>query len=395
MCKHNKINAFYLTKNATKPLQHNSFVTRKCHHYTIGMRLTDRAIKNLKPAAKDLFVSDGDGLYIRIRTSGTKTFLIRNSRLGGKTKWTTLGEYPAVTLLEARRKLEAINSVEFTVEEVYNEFDSHTLAKYARPDIPRASFRNDVLPKIGGMDISDVKRTDIFTVIQPILDRGSPKAANRALSNIKHLFQYALERGYIDDDPTVRITRKSCGGKEVSRDRVLSFDELESFLKYLHNDFKGPRGLGVTTIAALYLCVLTGQRSSEVLWIMRNWKPGMKIIFVPPDDNKSKRLHTVHLSLQARAVLKLIEGLPVPRSHTTVSRALNRHNFTFTPHDLRRTLATRLSDLDVEPYVIEKILNHKMTGVMAVYNHAEYLPHRKAALDLWGRKVASLRRSKT
>lgn len=128
---------------------------------------------------------------------------------------------------------------------------------------------------------------------------------------------------------------------------------------------------------------------------MSNWKPWMlrmKVIKVPPDDNKSNRLHTVHLSRQARAVLKLADGLPAPASHTTVSRALKRHGFMFTPHDLRRTLATRLSDLGAEPYVIEKILNHKMKGVMAVYNHAEYLPQHKAALDLWGRKVASMRR---
>lgn len=358
------------------------------------MRLTDRAIKNLKPASKDLFVSDGDGLYIRVRPFGTKTFLIRK-RIDGKTKWLTVGDYPSVSLLEARRKLEALSTGEVTLADVYEEFEKHTLEKYRRPATPKARFKNDVLPILGNRVIREITSQDIFKVIQPVIDRGSPKSANRMLSDLKHLFQYAYERGYIDDDPTARITRKSCGGKEVPKDRVLTFDELQGFLHHLLEDFHGNRGLGVTTIIALYLCVLTGQRSSEVLWIMRNWKTGMKVISVPPDDNKSNRLHTVHLSRQVRAVLKLAEGLPVPASHTTVSRALNRHGFTFTPHDLRRTLATRLSDLGAEPYVIEKILNHKMKGVMAVYNHAEYLPQRKAALELWGRKVAELRREKS
>ncbi len=49
----------------------------------------------------------------------------------------------------------------------------------------------------------------------------------------------------------------------------------------------------------------------------------------------------------------------------------------YTPHDLRRTMATRLSDLGVMPHVIEKMLNHQMEGVMAVYNRAEYLEERK------------------
>lgn len=62
----------------------------------------------------------------------------------------------------------------------------------------------------------------------------------------------------------------------------------------------------------------------------------------------------------------------------------------FTPHDLRRTGATRLADLGVAPYVIEKILNHAMEGVLAVYNKAEYLEERRAALEMWGTKVEQL-----
>lgn len=150
----------------------------------------------------------------------------------------------------------------------------------------------------------------------------------------------------------------------------------------------------VTTIAALYLCVLTGQRASEALWILTHWRPGQRVVKLPPNICKSPRAHTVHLSRQARAALKFSHHLPPPRDHRVLSHALRRINATFKPHDLRRTLATRLSDLGVEPYVIEKILNHRMTGVMAVYNHAEYLAQREAALTLWGSKIAELRRKR-
>lgn len=62
----------------------------------------------------------------------------------------------------------------------------------------------------------------------------------------------------------------------------------------------------------------------------------------------------------------------------------------FTPHDLRRTVMTRLGDLGVLPHVVEKIANHTMEGVMAVYNRQEYLPERKEAMDRWGGHVQRL-----
>lgn len=357
------------------------------------MKLTDRSIKSLKPSDKDQFISDGGGLYIRIKPSGTKTFLIRTTN-NGKSRWVTIGDYPHLSLLDARRKLDRHSDSVITVREVYRKFDKSVLSNYACPETPRAKFNKDVLPKIGDMAITAVTRADLFKVLQPILDRGSKVAANRTLTDLKHLFQFAEERGYIDEDPSAKVTRKSCGGREVPKDRALSFDEIRGFLQARLDDLRNNRGMGVTTVAAMYICLLTALRASEALWIMGNWKPGMKTITSPGHVTKSKRPHTVPLSRQTRAVLKLCFGLPLPSSHTVLSHALRRIGVDFTPHDFRRTLATRASDMGVAPHVIEKLLDHKMTGVMAVYNRAEYLPEQAAALEMWGRKIAELRRKK-
>ena len=53
------------------------------------------------------------------------------------------------------------------------------------------------------------------------------------------------------------------------------------------------------------------------------------------------------------------------------------------PHDLRRTCATRLNALAVLPHVAEKILNHTMQGVMAVYNRADCKTERVEAMQRW------------
>jgi len=62
----------------------------------------------------------------------------------------------------------------------------------------------------------------------------------------------------------------------------------------------------------------------------------------------------------------------------------------FTPHDLRRTAVTCMSDIDIAPHVVEKIVNHKMAGVMGIYNRSEYLPERKAAIEAWNNRLQEL-----
>jgi len=63
----------------------------------------------------------------------------------------------------------------------------------------------------------------------------------------------------------------------------------------------------------------------------------------------------------------------------------------FSAHDLRRTCATRLGQMQVPGHVIARILNHKQTDVTsAVYNKYQYLKEKRQALDLWGAKVARI-----
>jgi hypothetical protein len=62
-------------------------------------------------------------------------------------------------------------------------------------------------------------------------------------------------------------------------------------------------------------------------------------------------------------------------------------------HDLRRTCVSGMARLGVAPHIADKILNHQagtISGVAAVYQRHEFLPERRAALDLWGAHVAEL-----
>jgi integrase len=65
----------------------------------------------------------------------------------------------------------------------------------------------------------------------------------------------------------------------------------------------------------------------------------------------------------------------------------------FRPHDLRRTGATRMAELGVDPFAISRVLNHKLRGVTAVYVRSSFDARKREALELWDRHLASLVRS--
>ena len=59
-------------------------------------------------------------------------------------------------------------------------------------------------------------------------------------------------------------------------------------------------------------------------------------------------------------------------------------------HDLRRTVATRLSELGAPPHVIEKLLGHQMGGVMARYNLHDYMDDQREWLGIWQNHLQSI-----
>jgi integrase len=340
--------------------------------------LAERAVRSAKATDKDLFLADGKGLYLRVSKTGTKTFLHKDQR-GGKTTWTTLGHYPAMGLADAREALAKRKSGRHTttVKAAFNAYYRHLQTQFRDPEQTERMFRKDLLPEYGEHQISELTRANITALLQGVVDRGSPVMANRMLTQFKRFLDYCEDKGWIDSNPLEKVKRRNIGGKEVARGRNLSWDEIETLVKSLFTPLFTPG-----TAWVLYGCLLTGCRASEVLDMST-----FGVIL----DTKSGRAHKVPLSIHVRHWLRC-RPAELPKDHRVLSHALRRLHQTFTPHDLRRTYATRLADLEVAPHVIEKLLNHQMVGVMAVYNRADYWPERLAAQKLWCRKLRELRK---
>lgn len=339
------------------------------------MALTDKTVANAKVGT----FPDFGGLYLRAYATGKKVFVVRNRR-DGKDKWITLGYYPKLSLANARLRAQAVKSgliadAAKTFKASYDVWYKHISKEQKRAEEVNKWFIANVLPAIHSQPIISLTRSDFTLILQKIVDRGSPVMANRLFSQIKCMLEYCKDNGWVEQNVLEGVKRKNIGGKEKPRNRALTLDEIKTKL------LLAP--LTPTMQYPLYLMLLTGLRSSEALWVLEN----KSLVNIPTKDLPL----TVPAIPAIRAIIKLAP--PVPTDARAMAKALKRIGSDFTPHDLRRTFATRLGDLNVMPHVVEKLLGHKMQGVMAVYNHAEFWAERNAAMLLWAKTVGSIRRS--
>ncbi|WP_158044434.1 tyrosine-type recombinase/integrase [Skermanella pratensis] len=353
------------------------------------------------------------GLRLRVEPTGRKSWSVLG-RADGKLVRGRLGEFPAMSLANAR--LEAVKvlgelrkgtrpkaaatakrSVEMVVSEWLKRDQS---CNRSAAEVER-SFRKDVLPQIGQMDIAAVGKADIHRLLDAIIDRHAPVEANRVFSRLRRMFTWAAGRDYVSASP---LTSMEAPSSEQSRDRVLTPEELR-----LVWNAAGREGYPFGPMTQLL--ILTGQRLREVSdarWSEFDLDKG--IWTIPGGRAKNGVEHVVHLAPAALEVLGTLPRYDVEFLFTTTlttsvsgfSRARARlgtdsgvTGWCF--HDLRRTFATMASqDLGLNPVVIDRILNHvssTVRGIAAVYQRGQYLDQRKTALKAWACYVVALGRT--
>lgn len=350
--------------------------------------LRDIQTRSAKPGERDRWLADGGGLYLRIRTTGVKSWVVRRKR-HGRTEVVTLGRYPGLTIAEAREKAAALDGHapgRLTFGELLDEWYADQIEpRYRRPRQVR-QYLDRVAPALRAQKLRDVGRADLRAFLKRYARERGPIGANRLLAILKQACDYAVEAGYLSGSPISGLSRKLVGGEEMPRDRVLTDDELRRLWRSESRH-----------TPLLRFLLLTAQRIGEAQRAAREDLTGGRWD-IP--DNKSKRPHWCALSRQGRA---LLDAQPRDRrfifgnaSNTAVQAWLKRWCEreqilpAFTPHDLRRTVATRMNELGVAPHVVEKILNHALQGVLRVYNQAEYEAERTEAMQRWADELEHL-----
>jgi integrase len=333
-----------------------------------------------------------------------------------------LGQDPAGDKTESRQHaadtFEAVAKKYLTAKKestrpgTYDEIERH-IVKHAKP--------------LNGLHVAKIARRDIATAIGSIKTNSGPVAANRVRSTLSDFFSWSIGEGIAETNPVIGTNKT----EEASRERVLKDFELRLIWKHAGSDDHG---------TILKLMMLTGQRADEIANLGRSELakfmvpkkrsedgtsefPAFEIdaIDLPPERTKNKRPHIVPLSADAKA---LLDAKPlranddgVPREYVfgigqrgfsgwsrckerldeRIARELGRPLEHWRPHDLRRTMSTKMNDeLDVLPHVVEAILNHVSSlqsgkkGVGGIYNKALYLRERVVALNRWADHLGAI-----
>ncbi len=229
-------------------------------------KLTQKSIDRLPPATgKRYEVRDGLvlSLILRISNKGRKVWYLA-ARIDCHSRRIKIGSYPILSLADAREQARSIQrdiQLGLFGQEEKAQTLGETIPKfieiYAKPRNRDWRGSERVLTKferLNNRPLDEIKRADIVRVLDDIAAGGAPFRANRALAAIRKLFNWCVDRGTLEVNPVAGLKPPT---KEVSRDRVLSDDELLAC--WTSADAEGfPFGPFVQ------LLILTGQRRGEV-----------------------------------------------------------------------------------------------------------------------------------
>ena len=382
----------------------------------VKVRLTDRAIRAINPPRDGaMFVYDSEVPYFGLRTlaSGTKAFVYGYRNKEGRLHRVTLGRWPTLTATAARlraremagqiangrdphEELQERKSGE-SVEDLVDLYCSRHLNKLRTGVQTERFLRTEVIPWFGKLTkAASIRRRDIVRMVERKAV-SSPISANRLLTATKRLCNWAVEKDLLDGSPAAGIKRPT---KEKTRDRVLSETEILEFWTKLPAAQRMTEG----TRVALKLILILAQRPGEVCameWTELDLAKGWWEL--PREKTKSDRTHRVPLSDMA---LDLIRGQPKADPwvfpsvngqslrRMALSHAVRRNGCfglaRWTPHDLRRTAVTHMGGLEVDRFVIERVLNHVDDTVGGIYDRYSYDKQKRRALNKWERRLKSI-----
>lgn len=271
---------------------------------------TDKMIKALKPESTDYSRSEGNGFTVRVMPSGVKTWLYVYA-FDGKRRKMNLGQYPAISLEDARSRFEDArrqvkNGVDPlaaaeqakverikapTVADLIDEY----IEKHAKPNKrgwaeDKRILERDALPAWGKRKAADITKRDVVLLLEKIVERGSPGSANNNFKIIRKMFSFAVERDILQISPCIGVKMPS---PLVIKDRALSEQEISTLWRALDTCHASDE-----IKRALKLILVTGQRPGEVIGMHPREIDGHWWT-IPAERSKNKRSHRVYLTKTA------------------------------------------------------------------------------------------------
>ncbi|HAV5337123.1 TPA: DUF4102 domain-containing protein [Acinetobacter baumannii] len=396
-----------------------------------NIKLTDAKIKTLKPQEKVYRLLDADRLYIEVRPTGVKVWRLKYV-LNGKESSMSLGEYPSVTLADARQLKDEVRAklakgidpvdsrkkerqamqgkVANTFDIVAKEYFEHRLNN--KSDIYKTSFitslKKDISPVIGKKDVKDVTAADVLKIIQNTVKRVSKQknfgtGETTAIQNRKFVgavMRYAIATLRAENDPTYAV-RDVIERPKINHAKPLDRDERRIIRTNIDN-YNGSE----TVQNAGFILLYSMLRSVEIRKMEWPWVDfDKRLVEFPREVMKKYRLHVLPMSDQVYEILKkqyknsgnkkyVFPAIYKPDGmldKSTLNRMLKYIGLNdVTAHDFRATASTLLYEKGYEEAWIERQLAHAESNkTKASYDHSQHLDARRKMMQDWADIVDS------
>jgi integrase len=377
------------------------------------MRLTDAAAAKLAvpPDKSEVFLWESGGVPgfgVRLRAGGRANWVFQY-RIARSTRRISIGLVTAIKASDARA----------TASRLYAQIklggDPSATKKAARAahaetleaaiDIYLARQRQRLRERslaetvrhlnvharpLHALPLVKIDRRAIAALVAKLGASSGPVAANGVLKDLAALFAWAMREGLADMNPAAGANRFP----QIARSRVLSDDELRAIWQATGN---GGRHATIVRLLAL-----TGCRREEIGGL--SWSEidlDKAVISLPSERTKNAMPFDVPLSPAAVDILRAWprgeDGAVFAKYATwSTDKTLldQRSGVTgWVLHDIRRSVATGMADIGVQPHVIEAVLNHQSgakRGVAGIYNRSTYANEKRQAVDRWADHLLAL-----
>jgi integrase len=382
------------------------------------MKLTTAKIE-LPEGKRDHIVFDqtlrGFGLRVRLLAGGViRKYWIVQYRAHGHARRMNVGDAEKLTAAQAReqaRKL--LSKVELggdpqaekherrekdslSLRSVVADYLAHkTGVKEGTLRMLRSYLEGPLyLKPLHGMPVDRITRKDIATRLLAVSKTSGAPTATAFRGAMSTLFTWAMQMGLIEHNPVVGAFKPP---RPPSRDRVLTDAELAAICRGVEDDEYGK---------VVKLLILTGCRREEIAgmrWSEFDFDAGTWSL--PGTRSKNGKPHTLPLT---DLMLEIIDS--IPRREATDLLFGRKHGFTswsigkraldeklglkaWTHHDIRRSVATGMANIGIQPHIVEQVLNHQSghrRGVAGIYNRSPYEREVRDAMLRWSDHVRTL-----
>jgi integrase len=371
--------------------------------------------------------ADRDNLSVRLSKRGKVSFYLR-FQFNGKQQRFCIGVYPSMSLADAREEIGKLNidlskgidprlssrqENQYTLDDCLNEWIEKRVEKQLRPKTIE-NYRSTIKHfegKFKYCDLESIKGYEWLAFFDQISVK-SPVLAGSLLRTVKAALRWCIRRQLIPDNLSIMKFNLSDIGARPSKkgDRVLTIDEVKSVLR--DTEKSGAKANMRAAITCTFIMACRIGELNTMQWDHLFGDNDEMIWTVPAELSKTNEKIRRPVPKLVRDKIELMGELygksgfvfssdKLSRGISITAQAVDRQlkrcakrlidkqkvSGVFRAHDSRRTLVTNLADVGIAMHVLEKMLGHKLIGVMSHYQKSDWISEQRKAYELWSSMI--------